>query len=313
MNYKRLEKIERLIDKVLLPASKVNIFRLISLIFQDKNIFNNPIFVIGTGRSGTGAMIRSLNAHPKIISMRSETPVLTEFLELVKFVTTNDAKLRSYRLYTLRLPEEYFYYCIKDLFYKAIGGYDYGVRYHILNYFRQKCATNFFSRKKYWAAKISLSQDLYQPLLTLYPKAKLVYIVRNGIDVVNSRMRFPGFKHLNFEEQCKKWSSFVKAHYYLLNAERVFYLRHKDLVSDPEMTFKKIYEYLNINNYVPSYLYNKNNLIHSLNKRDVEIKNVSDYFNNRDPVYLSWNSREKEVFKRICSEMMDQYGFTIPF
>ena len=83
-------------------------------------------------------------------------------------------------------------------------------------------------------------------LLAVYPNAQSLYIVRNGVDVVHSMTKFHGFRDKEFTNQCQRWSDSVKNYRYLTQHNNALFLKHEDLVSNPNVFFSSIFKHLNL-------------------------------------------------------------------
>jgi len=70
-------------------------------------------------------------------------------------------------------------------------------------------------------------------LQQLFPNVRLVYLVRNGIEVVSSRMVFDGFKDRSFEWQCQVWAKAEEMARWGAEQKNFYLIRHESLL-DPE-------------------------------------------------------------------------------
>lgn len=279
------------------------------LFFIKKNIINNPIFVVGSGRSGTGVLVEALNHHPGILCVRRESPIVTHLIEFLNLINDSTNKeLYNYYWNSISMSKSVFYRHLKKLLYRISAGEDFGLKY----VFKSK-NINFFLRNSYWTTKIFPDKQQFHAIKELYLKAKFIYIFRNGINVINSRTKFHGFKHMTFEEQCKTWSEEILKYEYLLTDKSVFKIRHENLVNNTNEIFEYLFKFFKIKKSKVPGEFCISNLIHPLNLTDKSKINVRDTLKNREPAHLHWSLMNKKIFKELCSKSMKILGYDIPF
>lgn len=272
---------------------------------------NRPIFVIGTSRSGTSILLQALGAHKLILSARGEAPLISftgNFM--ASFKTKNQMVHNSYLEDSIKIPRKYLDASLRRLNFEIAFGKNYGFRRIAKTLLFQGTT---FVKKRYWAAKIFSDEESSRGLRLLYPQASFIYIVRNGLSVVQSRMHFSGFKHEGFKDHCCNWRNDGKKYAYLEKMDNAVHLYYEELLEDPDQFFHTIFQTLNIPPDKGPAEYVKNNLVHPLNQADKKGVEVKKILQSRPAPYENWSKEEKAMFKEICMQDMEKHGYGIPF
>ena len=156
-----------------------------------RQFFYRPIFVVGDGRSGTSVLLQALGKHPLILSTPGEAPLITSVADIVHLLEYAQKPTRQYYAKSLRFTKSYLYDNLRRMCFEIAMGEAYGFKL-CMTY--PNCHFTSLVRKRYWCAKTFPPENIMKGLLKLYPSAKLIYILRNGIEVVQSKMRFHGFR-----------------------------------------------------------------------------------------------------------------------
>jgi hypothetical protein len=164
-----------------------------------------------------------------------------------------------------------------------------------------------------WCAKTWPVEEEYQGLLKLYPGAKFVYIVRNGIDVVHSRTRFHGFKDVDFETHCRAWAWSVGAYGYLADSEAGVMVRHERLVADPTSFFQALFEALDLDPHPGPAGFVQSTMLHPLDGPTESGADVKQRFDQRVAGHTNWTQEQRACFLEIAGDAMAQVGYEIPF
>jgi hypothetical protein len=272
--------------------------------------YHRPVFLVGAGRSGTIALFRALGTHPEILSIPGgEIPILMSIGRAAS--PLDHGKQKEYFLEQTKIPKQYYYSQLKRLCFESSVGPYYGYRKLIKTMIK---SPSKYLRKRYWCVKTFPGQEAAQGLLSLYPRARFVYLVRNGINVVHSRTKFQHFQDREFAEHCQTWSSAVTRFEYLLNFEAAVLVQHEELVEDPGRVIQKICTHLAVSSDDSPASYLKNTLVHSLSdeqtRESVDVKKIMDA---RSPVYEDWTKEQQNIFKDICGNAMEKLKYEIPF
>jgi hypothetical protein len=272
--------------------------------------FNQPIFVVSCGRSGSTALCKGLEKHPRILMAEPEGPLFENIGEML-FEYSNGAISEYYKLST-KLNEEEFRNKIKDLCYQSAFGTDFGLLYNFSNISKKNSILRNAKNLKYWGVKAFPTESSAVGLQWLYPSAKFIYLHRNGLEVVYSMSKFGSFANLTFQDRCKFWSDRVFQYEYLRHNHNSVTIRFDDFLNDPSVEYNKIFEYLSLepsagpNDFVTS------NFIHPLNMPTQKIK-AKEELVKRKSGYLDWSNEEKDIFINVCSKAMKMLNYEIPF
>ncbi len=170
------------------------------------------------------------------------------------------------------------------------------------------------ARKRHWCVKTFPLEDHAKGLLKLYPEASFVYIVRNGINVVQSRTKFPAFREQPFEFHCRFWANAANKFRYLYDFERATVVRQEELLFAPQELFERIFRHVGLAHSENPIQFVRTTLVHSLgDKATHENVDVRKSLEQREPAFAKWSSDQREVFKEICGPAMRELGYEIPF
>lgn len=186
----------------------------------------NPIIVYGAPRSGTTYLIRTLNQHPEVfISM--ETRVFVWVHQSLNVLTRQDGVLLNERAA--------FVEHLRRLYPKLIRDF----------YLQLAPAARYWG-DKYPAYASPQHKECLETIADLFPGARFIHIIRNGLDVVTSIARKGWVK---FEAAHGVWTSYVDGGCEFgrkLPAGRYFELRYEDLIRDDLAMARKVFDFLGI-------------------------------------------------------------------
>lgn len=275
-----------------------------------RRVEDRPIFVVGGGRSGTSVLVQALGKHREIYAFTGEDPFLTDIGGMMFNLEFADERELAYYRNSLRVSHQHIYTALKKLAYESAFGPHYGLRSMM-----RDTASGAFSlfTKTCWCAKTFPVKSVAQGLLKLYPQARFILIHRSGIDVVNSRTQFHGFRELDFRKQCEEWAQNVRDFSYLMEFPQATTVRHRDLVDDPEGVFRHIQSFLGMEYDPAPATFAQTTQIHPLatvsNETNVDVKSLMA---SRPQVFEGWAPDQQAIFREICSEPMSRLGYAVP-
>ncbi|MDH3348941.1 MAG: sulfotransferase [Desulfobulbaceae bacterium] len=271
--------------------------------------YSRPIFVIGAGRSGTTALTRALGHHPSIYALEQECPFPGHVGELSYYIKPEAHT--DYYLENQRLDHNEIIRNLAGLCFESCRGKNFG----LADTLKQFIHGNFSLLKaRHWCIKTFPNREEFLGLCRLFPKAKFLYILRNGMDMVQSRTRFANFKKHGFYDHCLTWTMNVDKYRYIADYHyHALEIRHDVLINDPETIFREIYNLLEVpfNNGPANFI--GNTIVHPLDQPTLENVNIQDVLNKREPPYKTWSKEEKKIFTDVCGENMQRLGYDIPF
>lgn len=274
-----------------------------------RQFYERPIFQVGASRSGTIVLYKALGTHPNIFSMPSEDPFITYIAATVEpFEFGNEI---AYFEESVRLKRPYLYTQLRRLCFESAAGPNYGWKTHVKGLLRDK--TDYFN-KTHWCVKCFPLETNAYALMRLYPEARFIYIVRNGIDVVQSRTKFPAFRDQTFMSHCKFWVQAADKFDYLMSLPEAVAIRQEELLNEPDAVFERITSHLGLKQHPNPGNYVKTTLVHSRgDKATHENIDVRKSLQERPPSYETWDEAQRETFKQICGPAMEKLSYVIPF
>lgn len=262
----------------------------------------DPVFVIGSPRSGTSILAWALSQHEDIATFAESDFIYHVFGEK-------------------RLDQAY------DVFGHHVAGgwlakHDVG-REEFFAFLGLGLNALLSSRssKRRWVDQSPTYTLVARRLAELFPGATFLHILRDGRQVVNSMVNC-GFDEpwaRDFRTACRTWVEFVRkaADFEFIWPRRCMTVPHAELVSAPEEWFDRVLEFIGA---APSALpgqYFKTHRINSSYDRGSMLgdtgRHVSTDIAWRGPAdpSLDWTSEQRAIFAEEAGEVMLEYGFAL--
>ena len=268
----------------------------------------NPVFVVGSGRSGTSILLRALGKHTSILSL-DEAPFISYIGTLVHPFEFREN--RDYHLRNLRVPQKDLYDGLRRLCFESAAGGNYGLASVQNGPGLVAAATG---EVRLWSAKIFPNEREALGLIRLFPEVKFLYVYRNGCSVVNSMGHFGKMKERTFRENCSIWARNVEKYGYLPGLTSAMTVRQEDLLSQPATVFRQIQEFIETDRIESAPAdYAESTLVHSLDQTTKAGVNVKQILQDRPAAHSNWGAEQMETFKAICGDAMSQLGYEVPF
>jgi hypothetical protein len=219
------------------------------------------------------------------------------------------AENADYYSHSLNVPKPYLFRQLKRLALETASGEHYG-----LKTFVHACAARrALIRPARWCAKTFPTKNVADALQLLYPDVRFVYIVRNGLEVVQSMTKYVGFREREFEAHCQAWAKSMRTYGYLLDYPTAVSLRHEELRTDPEGVFGRIWPMLDLRPDRGVVEFVKTTVVHPLDRRTASRTSATVEFAKRSVPYETWNDQQRMMFVEICGEEMGKAGYQIPY
>lgn len=217
-----------------------------------------PIFVFGTHRSGTTLLQRILNSAHGVTIWGEQGHSLGKIAEayFLRLDIRNNTLRKHEVPYFILLQET-----IKNPRKWCAWANWYGIHKYRENY--RKFIRSFFAppflRVKHWGFKeIRYGRDdrVLEFLHDIYPKARFIFLIRNSIDCIASRIATPysrvlaGKTNKNsfLETNIEKWNKQNRTYYefYQSNKQISFIIRYEDITTKNYSELKRLFRFLNI-------------------------------------------------------------------
>jgi hypothetical protein len=216
---------------------------------KDKlNTKNSPVFIVGAPRSGTTLVASILNGSPELV-VSPESHYFEKFFSICnrRHCFESDKSYLSYLEYFLNSSEI-----------KTFGFSEEEKKILIDRLMVEKPShAKIFSdvmttyRKKFnkfrWAEKTPAHGLCVVEILSCFPDAKIVNIIRDPRDVMISRMKLP-WRKTNVMLEAQLWNRYVTLDKSvgMLNNSNYYEIRYEDILKDHESEFRKLYEFLSL-------------------------------------------------------------------
>ncbi len=206
----------------------------------------DPIFIIGTERSGTNLIRLMLDAHSSI-GIPHPPHILKNFFKLEPLYgdLNKDPNLRKLVNDVVTMGELHPYpwevKIDREAVFNAIGERNL-INVFFAVYGQYLKATG----KKRWGCKSTFMIYHVSLIRRYYPQAKFIYMVRDGRDVAVSA-KDSIFNHYSVYYTASLWKKEQQIGIYWLNKlskEEIFLVRYEDLVDNPEALLRQICAFL---------------------------------------------------------------------
>ncbi len=272
-------------------------------------MYRHPIFQVGASRSGTIVLYKALGTHPNIFAMPSEDPLIT--LVAATAMPFEQGNEIQYFEESVRIDRQYLYGALRRLAFESAAGPHHGWKTLLKTLRHERRA---FFDKTHWCVKCFPREDEAHALLSLYPGAPFIYIVRNGIDVVQSRTKFPAFRDQPFDAHCLFWARAADKFTYLTRFERAVQIQQEEMLAEPESMFDRILDHLRLPRHPNPARFVRTTLVHSQGDTQTHTNvDVRKSLTERPPGYADWSREQRDTFKRLCGHTMETLGYAIPF
>lgn len=265
-----------------------------------------PIFLVGCGRSGTTALGRAIGHHPNIRGAFLEGALINHIGGVASHYCCHEVS--EYVSNTTNMTEDSFVESLVKLVYEVVWGANYGLRSALSDYLG-KFGKSVPGK---WLAKAFPDEREHAGLRFLFPKAKYIYLYRNGLGVVNSMTKFGWFAEQSFEVLCNFWVDHMKKYSYLEASGDALVVKFEDFIDDPESVLNRVFYFISIEKSNAAIKYAQTRVVHPLDQEDIDAS-PKEMLNKRPPAYINWTKEQKSLFKDICESTMIKYGYDIPF
>jgi LPS sulfotransferase NodH len=266
----------------------------------------DPIFVIGSARSGTTALAWSLGKHTQLFNL-NETTIIDNLFGKGRAITAYEVSVNRpaptmLKTFGVTLNE----------YLKSLG---IGIN------------TLFTSRSegRRWIDKTLQHTLIVDLLAEMFPGAYFIHMLRDGRRVINSminfhnapsrekqRQQFGPLRQWDFRNACLTWSRHVEAALDFASRQptRCLTVNNEDLIAHPAEGFRKILEFIRAPYEDASAEYFATHQINSSFWPGGRIdSSLASRFS--DP-WESWNAEQQQIFNDQAGQTMARCGFVPP-
>ena len=274
----------------------------------------SPVFIIGSGRSGTTLLRTILNNHPDII-IPPETfgfrngLIKFKCLQHLPWNILAERVINTYEggkeffLWEINLNEVYEKAKILDNNNRSLADLIHLIFHGYLNA-KDPSA-------KIWGDKTPLNTFYLDWVYKTFPKAKFINMIRDGRDVVSSLIKA---KLTNVRNGCLRWNLAINNSQYFqskIDSNQFLNIYYENLVTDPNRTVNSICNFLNIP-FEEKLLKNSKNIssMHEV-KYYEHFKNLLNPINNNSignwEKYLS--AIEQKLVNKLLAKNLKELGY----
>ncbi|MGQ7848773.1 sulfotransferase family 2 domain-containing protein [Granulosicoccus sp. 3-233] len=259
----------------------------------------SPLLISGIGRSGTSAVISAMSKHKSVVepSRVGEAPFFNHFIRfLIDYEDESPHKEYHHKNYQLDKAGR------DQVFSRLLSQVQYGFDV-------EECDQG----KEFWIAKVSLNNSSYAKCCEMFESLRIIYVIRNGVEVVNSAKSFSGFKELSFEQLCRRWVGNIEDCRYVHSAANCAVIKHNELVQDPHSVFENVFDSLRMERDTGPAEFISSTLFNSSFNESGSMESARLVFKDRLACWEEWSEAEKETFIRICDPHMQEFDFRRPY
>lgn len=219
--------------------------------YDPKDYAKFPIFLLGTGRCGSTLLQKILNSVDNVMIYGEHGGFLRQIAEAY-FLNLEDKKIEKY-IMSQNVPGEdptFVLERLKDpqLWTAWMNWYN---RETVKKNFRDFTESFFnpiaLGRKVHWGFKeirYGLNDRVLEMLSDLYPKGRFIFMVRNPLEVVASKISARMSEGLETDVQSWVEQNTNFLDFYRLNREKSRIVRYEDLIGSNSPQLKQLFDWL---------------------------------------------------------------------
>ena len=260
------------------------------------------LFLCGVGRSGTTALRKSLGSHPQIYYNGFENNVVQDVVAVALRNCTMHSRKKS-----MVISQDQFDLAFRELIEK-------------LTWPQQK-----FRRLPVRMAAINPAPVQLDYMRDVFPQSRYIGLVRNGIEVVSSRMEYRSFSQDEFKTHCNVWNRSADMSIWgRRNADVFRQVRHEWMYRPRKlrMWMNELFAWLSIENsdapanQILGTLQHPTSATISIHQGEfgsTKTKQKQKYFRSKRQRWKAWSEEQRQMFVRLCGENMIALGYDIPW
>ena len=216
---------------------------------ENRNENISPFFIIGSGRSGNTLLRRVLFHHSRL-HIPPETYVLGHIIELYnlnKNMAWKDIVYLVFAQFEYHPEFETFNISLRPLVKELVETPQHKRSLaHILDRFYHYHAAQHNIECKRWGDKTPLNTFFLNRIISVFPKAQFIHILRDGCDVAASYCKAGIYNDISAAGM--RWVNSVKAARKFMRShpKQCMEIRYEEFVSHPEKTVRGVCAFLNV-------------------------------------------------------------------
>ena len=263
------------------------------------------LFLSGVGRSGTTALRNSLGLHPEIYYNGKENNAVQDLLS----VAQKNIEMSS-RKYALVVEPDVYFRSFEELMLKIIWP-DAEQR-----------------RRLTLLAAVNFEPSLLPTARQIFPDCKLVCLIRSGIGVISSRMKYQSFADDEFAQHCQVWLRSVQMARWADSNPAWGRVVRQEWFSEEERIrgeFKALFQWAGLSpddeptqnivgkRYHPTVAAGQStdDLAKHYGEMDIERRKAVE--SNRLDRWKDWTAPQRDHFVETCGDAMTSLGYSIPW
>lgn len=214
---------------------------------QKKHYFQQPpFFIIGSGRCGTTLMRRILQSHPKVI-LTDENYTIFKSLNTFKRSIPWGEKVEA--IFAELCSQNNYQHLNLSPLAKCVSKLESEEQkldnvWNCFNWFYSKI---YQKQPTIWGDKTPLNIFHPEKIISIFPDAKFVCLLRNAYDVCASWSSFKGY-YGRYEDGLNRWIKSNKCifNFILHYPSSVCFVKYEDLVTNPYVEVERVCQFLSL-------------------------------------------------------------------
>lgn len=161
----------------------------------------------------------------------------------------------------------------------------------------------------------AMRSEVAEFLVEFLPDVRIVNIVRNGVEVVASRVAHKHIGKRSFQEHCVAWAAAMDMiSWGQQYPENFFLVRHESLlqVDSTEHVFESLFRWLQLSSDPACAGFVAKGIINTTRSDDDTDQSAQD-LSTRGDRWRSWTADQRSTFEDVCGTAMNQLGYSIPW